>query len=118
MAKIRLLTKADVHSFAILCQETGNYIDAQITINELSAKSPPGSSSLLSVCKTGNTAQPNPLLIVQSMATKKIIGLSREFGKTPVGRKQLAMTAQTDIFNDLPLAHDNGTEKTGINYYN
>ena len=116
MAKIRLVTKADRNSFAVLCQETANYIDAQTAINALVEKMPPGQSALIMGSKEGKQPQPNPFLIVQSMATKKIIALSREFGKTPVGRKQLAMAAQTDIFNDIPENKDSGNSAS--NYYN
>lgn len=116
MAKIRLVTKADRNSFAVLCQETANYIDAQNAINALAEKMPAGQSVLIMGGKEGKQPQPNPFLIVQSMATKKIIMLSREFGKTPVGRKQLAIAAQTDIFNDVPEVNDHGKPASG--YYN
>lgn len=116
MAKIRLLTKADRHSFAILCQVTAKYIDAQIAENSIADKLPPGQSVLLVGGKDGKQPQPSPYLIIQAMCVKNIITLSREFGKTPVGRKQLAMAAQTDIFNDIPQESEHG--RPANSYYN
>jgi P27 family predicted phage terminase small subunit len=116
MSKIRLVTKADRNAFAVLCQETGNYIDAQICINALAEKNAEGQSVLLQGGRDGKQPQPNGYLIVQAMVVKKIISLSREFGKTPVGRRQLAIAAQTDIFNDLPGL--NGDAKALNDYYN
>lgn len=97
LAKIKLLTSADVDVFAIFCQETGNYIDAQRQLNALQAAGG-GKSPLIVRGNEGKQPQPNPWLIVQSMASKKSLALGREFGMTPVGRRQLALEVQTDMF--------------------
>lgn len=115
MAKVRLLTVADTYNFAVWCQETGNYIDAQVQVNKLT-EAMGGQSPLVVKGKDGKQPQPNPWLIVQSMAAKKCLALGREFGMTPVGRRQLAIEVQTDMFADLPSARDD--EKPTSSYYN
>lgn len=114
LQKVRLLTVADTYVFAMWCQETGNYIDAQIQINQQVEEAGGKASALIADRGDGKQPQPNPWLIVQSMASKKSLQLGREFGMTPVGRRLCAVEVQTDMFNDIPQAN----EKAASSYYN
>ncbi|MGA1373028.1 MAG: phage terminase small subunit P27 family [Pseudomonadales bacterium] len=79
LLRTRVLTEADGHALANLCQAWSTLVKAQTKLNE---------SGLLLKTPSGYVQQ-SPLLGIVNNCTEKVVKLSREFGLTPSSRSRL-----------------------------
>ena len=79
LSRMRVLTEADGHSLANLCQAYSTMVRAQTKLNE---------SGLLLKTPSGYVQQ-SPLLGIVNSCVETITKLSREFGLTPASRSRI-----------------------------
>lgn len=82
LTRMRVLTEADGHSLANLCQAYSTMVRAQTKLNE---------SGLLLKTPSGYVQQ-SPLLSIVNTCVQTITQLSREFGLTPASRSRIQTT--------------------------
>lgn len=91
LLRMRVLTEADYHSLANLCQAVSTMMKAQKKLNE---------TGLLFKTPSGYVQQ-SPLLGIVNSSVDTITKLSREFGLTPAARVRLVVDSPPCMVDDI-----------------
>ena len=94
LLRMRVLTEADGHALANLCQAYSTMVKAQTKLSE---------SGLLLKTPSGYVQQ-NPLLGIVNNCVETITKLSREFGLTPASRVRLQVAPADEEFDAIEKA--------------